>query len=352
MAKRRKRSAKTGLPPGSLVHIGSPKSAPATVSLYRYSADLFEEHCRISVEEVAHALPRDGVKWIEVDGIHDVELVRDIGRLFKIHSLILEDIVNTNQRPKKEDFDDLCYVVVKMLRVKTDTLIEIEQVSFILTNNVLISFQEGAPDVFEPVRQRLRNSQSKLKRFGPDALLYALIDSIVDHYFIVLEIVGESLEALEKELVSSASPKTLPKIYDAKRCILSFRRATWPLREVLSAVNRGDSPFIQKETLLYFRDIYDHVVEILDMIESSRDISSSMIDVYLSSVSNKLNDVMRVLTVITTIFMPLSFIAGVYGMNFQHMPELHWRYGYPAVLFIMFLIALGMARSFRRRGWL
>lgn len=350
--KREKRSKKTGLPAGSLVHIGKESTSATEISVYRYNSEHIEERHKCTIDEVGQICSGDGVRWVEVDGVHDVQAIQKIGDLFRIHPLVLEDIVNTDQRPKREEFEGFSYFVLKMIRVRESHTLEVEQVSFVVKDSTLITFQEGREDVFEPIRHRLRTGYQKLRAGGVDHLLYTLIDSIVDHYFIVLEDVGESLNELEEELISNPSQKTLPKIYSTKRCILTMRRAAWPLREMLSSVMRGEASVIQKDSLIYFRDIYDHAVEIIDIIENAREMSASMIDVYLSSVSNRLNDIMRVLTVITVIFMPLTFIVGVYGMNFEHMPELRWEYGYPAVLLLMLVIAASMSSYFKRRGWL
>lgn len=346
-------SLKSGLPPGTIVHVGKPRTEPVKLSLYNYGPDFHEEKINCSLEDIAASQSMAGNRWIEVDGIHDTGIVAKLGEIFGIHSLVLEDIANTNQRPKKEDYDNFMYVVIKMIQLDEETSDpDFEQVSFIVGKNFIISFQEKEKDCFESVRSRLRTIKGRTRKLGPDYLLYSLIDNIVDNYFNILEHFGEILDLLEEELVEKPSQETLPKIYAAKRSLLSMRRASWPVRELLNTITRGESPFIQKPTIIYFRDVYDHAVEIIDIIENGREMSAGMIDVYLSSMSNRLNEVMRVLTVITTIFMPLSFIAGIYGMNFEHMPELKWHYGYPISLGVMFLLSVGMLIFFRKRGWL
>lgn len=350
---RAKRSIKAGLAPGTLVHIGDEAKVPTNLSLYRYSSDSFEEVQGCSIEEIAKARDLPGIKWIEVNGLHDSAIIQKIGELFKIHSLVLEDIVNTSQRPKRDDFGTLTFIVVKTIQREEKTLDPIfSQISFVLGTDFVISFEEHQKDCFDSLRTRLRNAQGKIRLLGADYLLYSLIDSIVDFYFLSLEDLGEKLEDIEEELIKTPVQSTLSRIYELKRSILLFRRAAWPLRELLSSITRGESLLIQKETLIYFRDIYDHAVEIIDIVENNRERIAGMIEIYLSSISNRLNEVMRVLTVITTIFMPLSFIAGVYGMNFRHMPELEWPYGYYYCLLLMLGLSVGMLIYFRSRKWL
>ncbi|RIL09675.1 MAG: magnesium and cobalt transport protein CorA [Proteobacteria bacterium] len=348
-----RRSAKTGLPPGTLVHVGEGDTKEAHISVTTYDQSHYQRLTSSSVEQAIelHASGRN--LWINLDAVHDVETVRKLGEHFKIHPLILEDIVNPNQRPKRENYADFIFIVARALKVKGGaTPIDDEQVSIVMGKNFVISFQEKPGDVFAPIYQRFENSAGRLRTCGVDYLTYALLDTIVDEYFVVLESMGERLEELEQELIKSPSPKTLKTLYSLKRMALFFRRCTWPLREVLSSIERGDSPLFGPSTHIYFRDVYDHIVQVIDTIETFREMLSGMLDIYLSSVSNRLNEVMRVLTVITTIFMPLSFIAGVYGMNFDHMPELRWQNGYFLVLGLMAIISLLMILFFRSKKWL
>ena len=265
----------------------------------------------------------------------------------------MEDILNTDQRPKVEDYKDYLYIVLKMLHNVKGTEIVTEQISLILHPNFVISFQEGIEgDVFSPVRERLRGAKGRIRGMGADYLAYTLIDAIVDNYFAILEGIGERIEDLEEELVSHPKKETLHRIHELKREMIFLRKAVWPLREVISTLQRGDSPLIKNTTAIYLRDVYDHTIQVIDAIETSRDMLSGMLDIYLSSISNRMNEIMKFLTIIGTIFIPLTFIVGIYGMNFAFMPELKWRYGYFAVMAFMFAIGIIMLFYFKKKKWL
>jgi magnesium transporter len=266
--------------------------------------------------------------------------------------LLLEDVTNTDQRPKLDDYEAYIFLVMKMLSLTDRKDIAVEQVSFVLGKNYVISFQENGTDVFQPVRERLRGGKGRLRQSGADYLLYALVDAIVDQYFAVLELSGEQIEAVQQAVVDDPKPETLKEIHALKRQLLFVRRAVWPLRDVMTNLSRSDCPFLQHPTKVFFRDVYDHVVQIVDTIEILREMVSASLDIYLSSVSYRLNAIMRVLTVITTIFMPLSFIASIYGMNFEYMPELRSPWGYPLVLGVMAAVGMGMLVLFRNKRWL
>ena len=346
-----KRSKKTGLPPGTLVHIGERKSGKVTVAVFRYTTTSCEE---LQVEQVDQLSPPadESVIWINVGGVHKVEMVETLGKQFSLHPLLLEDVTNTDQRPKLDDYEAYIFLVMKMLSLTDRKDIAIEQVSFVLGKNYVISFQENGTDVFQPVRERLRGGKGRLRQSGADYLLYALVDAIVDQYFAVLEHIGEKIEAVQQAVVDDPKPETLNEIHALKRQLLFVRRAVWPLRDVITNLSRSDCSFLQQPTKLFFRDVYDHVVQIVDTIEILRDMVSASLDIYLSSVSYRLNTIMRVLTVITTIFMPLSFIASIYGMNFEYMPELRSPWGYPLVLGVMAAVGVGMLVLFRNKRWL
>ena len=346
-----KRSKKTGLPPGTLVHIGERKSEKVTVAVFRYSTTSCEE---LQVEQVDQLSPPadESVIWINVGGVHKVEMVETLGKQFSLHPLLLEDVTNTDQRPKLDDYEAYIFLVMKMLSLTNRKDISVEQVSFVLGKNYVISFQENGTDVFQPVRERLRGGKGRLRQSGADYLLYALVDAIVDQYFAVLELSGEQIEAVQQAVVDDPKPETLNEIHALKRQLLFVRRAVWPLRDVMTNLSRSDCAFLQHPTRLFFRDVYDHVVQIVDTIEILRDMVSASLDIYLSSVSYRLNTIMRVLTVITTIFMPLSFIASIYGMNFEYMPELRSPWGYPLVLGVMATVGVGMLVLFRNKRWL
>ncbi|MBZ5538447.1 MAG: magnesium/cobalt transporter CorA [Acidobacteriia bacterium] len=350
----KKRSEKAGLPPGTLIHIGEKKVEEVTITVIDYD----ETHClEKEVKAVEDLFPlRDSpsVTWVNVEGIHEVELLAKIGECFKLHPLTVEDILNTHQRPKMEDFGEYLFIVLKMLHQpdrEGETVAE--QVSLIVGSNFVLSFQEGMTgDVFNPIRERIRNAKGRITKNASDYLAHALIDAIVDNYFVVLEKLSEDIELLEEQLVEEPGPVTLNSIQNLKREMIYLRKAVWPLREVIGGLQRAESPLIQPSTGIYLRDVYDHTIQVIDTIETYRDILSGMLDIYLSSISNRLNAVMKVLTIITTIFMPLSFAAGVYGMNFRYMPGLESRWGFPLLLIFMVTTGISMLIYFRKMKWL
>ena len=346
-----RRSLKTGQPPGTLIHVGERKAEEITISVARYDATRLEER---RVEQISECLPpvdETLLTWINVVGLHDPAILEDMGQCFGFHPLVLEDILNTEQRPKMEDFGDYVFIVLKMITPNEEGELEPEQVSLILGPRYVISFQERQADDFQPVRQRLQ-SGGRLRRMGADYLAYSLLDTIVDRYFDTLEGVGEQMETLEEELLAQPTPKTLQQIHRLKQSTILLRRSVWPLREVIGALERGETPLVQDATQLYLRDLYDHTIQVMDSIETYRDMLSGMLDIYLSTISNTMNSVMKVLTIIGTIFIPLTFVAGIYGMNFQYMPELSWRWAYPLVWLIMLAVATVMVIFFRRKRWL
>jgi len=350
----KKRSKKAGLPPGTLVHIGEKRAGRPKLTLIDYDEANFQESEVRTAEECFPFQEKPTVTWINVEGVHEVEIVEKLGNCFGLHPLVLEDILNTDQRPKLEVYGDYIYIVLKMLYDGgLNRPIEAEQVSLILGSNFVISFQEGKEgDVFDPVRERIRSGKGFIRKTGPDYLVYSLIDTIVDNYFLILERMGEKVELLEKELLAHPTTGTLQEIQKFKNGMTFVRRVVWPLREVVSGLGRKESPLIHETTEIYLRDVYDHIVQIMDTVEVYREMLSGMLDIYLSSVSNRLNSVMKVLTIIATIFMPLTFIAGIYGMNFKYMPELGWRWGYPAVWLVVVIIGISMLICFKKKKWL
>jgi magnesium transporter len=350
----KKRSKKAGLPPGTLVHIGEKGVGEPKVTLIDYDEANFEEREVKAAEECFPFKEKPTVTWINVEGVHQIEVIEKLGHCFGLHPLVLEDILNTDQRPKMEVYGDYIYIVLKMLyEGDGNRPIEAEQVSLILGSNFVISFQEGKEgDVFNPVRERLRTGKGLIRKVGPDYLAYSLLDTIVDNYFLILEKLAEKVELLEQELVANPTTKTLQQIQKFKNEMIFVRRAVWPLREVVSGLGRKESPLVKETTEIYLRDVYDHTIQVMDTIEVYREMLSGMLDIYLSSVSNRLNSVMKVLTIIATIFMPLTFIAGIYGMNFKYMPELEWRWGYLAVWLVVVIIGISMLIYFRKRKWL
>jgi magnesium transporter len=345
-------SKKVGLPPGALVHIGEKKAEEVKITIIDYDEARFQEKEAKTIEECFPLKDKPTVTWINVDGIHQVEILEKLGDCLGLHPLVLEDILNTGQRPKVEDFGDYIYIVLKMFYSDENDEIAEEQLSLILGPSFVISFQEREGDVFSPIRERIRSARGRVRKMGADYLAYALLDSVVDNYFVVLEKLGEKIEFLEEELVTNPTTETLQVIHDIKREMVFLRKSVWPLREIISGLERGESALIQESTLIYLRDVYDHTIQVIDTVETFRDIISGMLDIYLSSVSNRMNEVMKVLTIIATIFIPLTLIAGIYGMNFQYMPELGWRWGYPLVWLVMLVIGALMLVYFRRKGWL
>jgi len=348
-----KRSQKAGLPPGTLIHIGERKTEKSRIRILDYNEAQFEEKEAKTVEECFPFKDKPTVTWINIDGIHQVDIIEKLGSYFGLHPLLLEDILNTEQRPKMEDFGDYIFVVLKMLYPgdnKEDT--EAEQVSLIFGSNFVISFQEREGDVFDPLRDRIRKHKGRIRQAGSDYLAYALLDAIVDNYFLILENVGEKIEDTEQRLATNPNPETLMFIHELKKEMIFLRKSIWPLREVISGLERCESPLIHESTGTYLRDVYDHTIQIIDTVESFRDMISGMLDIYLSSISNKMNAVMKVLTIFASIFIPLTFFAGVYGMNFNYLPELEWRWGYFGFWGVVILAAGSMVFYFRRKKWL
>jgi magnesium transporter len=353
MARLFKKISRTiGLSPGTPVHIGEERSAAVKFTIIDYNEKQVEEKVVDDVEACFAFRDKPSVTWINIDGVHEVDTIEKIGNHFGLHPLIIEDIVNTGQRPKMEDFENHIFVVFKMLSSDDGGgEITAEQMSLIIGRNFVISFQEREGDVFGQIRERIRTGRGRIRRMGADYLAYVLIDAIVDNYFLILENLGEQIESMEDELVSNPTPEVLQKIHNMKREMIFLRRSVWPLRELISGLQRTESPLIEKTTDVFLRDVYDHTIQVMDTIESFRDMVSGMLDTYLSSISNRMNEVMKVLTVIATIFIPLTFIAGIYGMNFRFMPELAWRWAYPAVWGIILSVAGVMFFYFRRKRW-
>ncbi len=349
-----KRGEKTiGLPPGSLVFVGEQKVERTKISYFDYDESQFQEKEIGLVEECFPFRDTPTVTWINIDGIHEVSDIEKIGMHFDIHPLVLEGIVNTQQRPKLEDYGNCIFVIVKMLYYDIESKeIKIEQVSIVVGENFVISFQEREGDIFEPIRDRIRKARGRIRKSGTDYLAYTLLDAIVDNYYTVLEKVGERLEELEEKVVSDPKPETLHEIHILKREMIFLRKSVWPLREIINGLERGESSLIKESTQIFFRDVYDHTIQVIDTLETYRDMLLGMHDTYLSSVSNRMNEIMKVLTIIATIFIPLTFIAGVYGMNFKFMPELEWRWAYFVVLAVIFAVAVAMLIFFKRKKWL
>ena len=349
----KKHSRKAGLPPGTLVHIGEKKTEQIRITLIDYNEQNIQEKVVESVEECFPFKEMPTVTWINIDGLHNIETIEKIGKHFELHPLILEDILNTGQRPKCEDYEKCLFMVLKMLIYNNESnSIQSEQISLVLGQNFVISFQETVGDVFEQIRDRIRNAKGRIRKMSADYLAYALIDAIVDNYFLILERMGEQIESMEEELIAKPSDKTVRRIHALKRELIFLRKSVWPLRELVNIMEKTESSLISDATGPYLRDVYDHTIQVIDTVESFRDMVSGMLDIYLSSISNRMNAVMKVLTIIATIFIPLTFIAGIYGMNFKFMPELEWKWGYFIVLIIMAVVAAVMLIYFKRKKWL
>jgi len=343
-----------GLSPGTLIHVGQKKSETIKISFMDYNAGgHFSEGEVESIDEITSIADPATVTWVNVAGLHQIEVIESVGQTFGIHPLFLEDFLNTEQRPKMEQYDDYLYMILKMIHWRDDPgEIEAEQMSIVLGKTFVLTFQEQEQDYFNPLRQRIREAKGRIRQQGADYLAYALLDIIVDHYFLILENIGEDIERVEEELVSNANPDILHEIHHLKREMLFLRRSVWPLREVIGSLQRGDAPLFQADTLIYLRDVYEHTIQVIDTVETFRDIISGLLDIYLSSISNKMNEVMKVLTVIATIFIPLTFFTSLYGMNFKFLPELEWRWGYPMLWLVMLTISGGMLFYFKKRDWL
>jgi len=347
-----------GQSPGSLLYIGERRDDPVGLTVMNYNADALEEKTLTNIEETLAYKNTPTVTWINVDGLHDVGLIQSIGEHYGIHALVLEDILNTQHRPKLEEHEGYLFVTLKMLRFDEANFHVIsEQVSFLLGENFLISFQERPGDVLDPVCARLRGSKKRIHNAGSDYLLYALIDAIVDHYYLVLEGLGEQIETLEDTILEQPHDHALQQIHLYRKELVGVRHAVWPLREVIDAFSRRDLSLIRESTSIYIKDVYDHVLQIWDSVENLREMLAGLVDAQRSSVDAKTNEVMRLLTIIATIFIPLTFVAGIYGMNFNpetspwNMPELNWTWGYPAVWGLMVAVTIGMVVYFKKKGW-
>jgi magnesium transporter len=349
----KRRSHKRGLAPGSLVFIGEKGTGAVQMTVIDYNEETFQEQKLDTVEQCLPFKKKPTVTWLNIDGLNDVEAIRRVGETFDLHPLILEDIVNTTQRPKFDDFEKYLFVVLKMMTFNDEVnRIDIEQVSLVLGDNFVISFQERVGDVFEAVRERLRQGKGRIRKAGSDYLLHALIDAVVDNYFIILEKIGDRIEELEETIVADPKPEAMRTIHSLKREMIYLRKSVWPLRELINNMLRSESSLIQDSTHIYLRDVYDHTIQVIDTVETFRDMLTGMHDTYLSGMSNRMNEIMKVLTIFASIFIPLTFIAGIYGMNFSYMPELGWRWSYFGVWGLFIGVTLFMLLYFKRKKWL
>jgi len=346
-------SDKAGMPPGTLVHVGDTHEAESRITVIDYSKENIEERIIGSIDEILPYLDSNTVTWLNIEGLKDIIPIESVGRILNIHPLVLEDILNTHQRPKFEEHDNYLYIVLKSLSVENSTLsIGYEQISILMLNNLVVTFKEKKDDIFIPLMQRLKNGKGRIRNMGSDYLTYAVLDTIVDQMFFIIDSIDEIIETTEEHLLVNPTSGSLSAIQQIKRELIYIRKSISPLREVLAAIPRSDSPLIQEKTHIYFRDVYDHVLRITETIESHRDMLTGLLDIYMSSVSNKMNEVMKVLTVFASIFIPLTFIAGIYGMNFEYMPELKWKWAYPALWISFISIPVVLIIYFKRKKWL
>ncbi len=351
---RRKRFHAPGTTPGTLAAHAEASAGPVRIALFTYDGSRCEERGVDPAEIPSLRVPAGGVFWLDVAGLSDPAVVKAIGDRFGFHPLALEDVLNVPQRPKVESFDDHILVVLREIRHGEEP----EQVSLFLGDRVVVTFQERPGDSFEPVRERLREGVGRIRNEGADFLAYALCDAVLDAFFPTLERLGDEVEQLEDRVIAEPVPGTFQEIHRVKQRLLQVRRAVWPARDAMNELLREESPLVRPGTKVFLRDCYDHTVQVMDMVETYRELTSGLIDEYMSSVSNRMNEIMKVLTIIATLFIPLTFLAGLYGMNFDrgaspyNMPELGWRYGYPALVGVMAVVALGMLCYFRRKKWL
>ncbi len=328
-------------------HIANQK---VILELISYNAEEFDKFDLSSVDELLPKLKPERVNWINLDGLSNLSMIEKLQEHFSFHALMIEDILN-DQRPKAEEYDDYLYFTLKMLyRIEGDK-IEYEQISFVLGSNFLISFQEKAGDMFDPFRERIRLDQGRVRKKNGDYLMYRLIDIIIDNYYVVLDTIGDQIEEIEENIHSNSTEKAFHKIQAIKKELIFLRKAVYPLREALSKLGKGETSFVQEDNLRYFSDVYDHTVHLIDSLDTYKDLTTSLMDIHINTMNTKMNEVMKLLTIITTIFIPLSFIAGVYGMNFDVMPELRWHHGYPTVLIAMGAVVVGMLLFFKKRKW-
>ena len=339
--------------PGALIYTGNKESSPLFIESFDYNKDAFVEKELKTVEEAFQYKSSDTVTWINLNGLNQINEIEKLGEHYNLHPLVLEDIVSTNQRPKIDEYDDYIFIVLKMMYYDVDEKIMSEQVSFILGENYVLSLQEAEGDVFDSLRERIRQAKGRIRGLGSDYLLYALVDSVVDHYYAIIETMGNKIEDLEDNLFEGLTKDEISsEIQSLKREVLKVRRAIFPLREIINRIDKSDSKLIDEKTLHYFGDVYDHIIQVSDTIDIYREMIWGLMDMYMTTISNRMNEVMKVLTIIATIFIPLTFIAGIYGMNFENIPELHYKYSYYILWIVMIVIFLGMLYYFKRKKWL
>ncbi len=355
MAKNRSNNykKKAGQAPGTLIYTGKKKTQKLFIESFDYDENQYTENQLSNIEEAFEFKHSNSKTWINLNGLNHVNDIEKLGKHYSLHPLVLEDVVNISQRPKIDEYEDYLFVVLKMLYYDENENIVSEQVSFILGNNYVLSFQESEGDVFDSVRNRIRTAKGRVRHMESDYLLYVLIDAVVDYYFNIIEILGDKIEDFENEIFSGNATDDVSKnIQNLKREILKVRRAIFPLREVISRIEKNDSDLIKQKTITYYRDIYDHLIQVSENIDIFREMIWSLMDMYMTTISNKMNEVMKVLTIMASIFIPLTFIAGIYGMNFKYIPELQYKYSYFILWGVMIVLFVGMLIYFKRKKWL
>lgn len=344
---------KAGLPPGSVVHVGEPTHEAPCIDVLSYDERTFTAGGEDALDDLQRILQSPKTVWIKIQGIHDVGVVQRVGYGCGLHPLVMEDIANTLQRPKREDYGDYLFVALKVLEFDREKLhLEDRQVSVILGSGFVVSFVEGTNDPFAHILERIRKGAGRINRMGADFLAYCLIDSVVDGYFSFTEGLEDYVEALEEEVLLSPQPSSVRRLYELKLMTMSARKAVWPLRQMMGSLAGGESDLFTDETIPYLRDVHDHAVQALEALEELRENLTIMFELYHSGIGNRLNEIMKVLTLMATVFIPLTFLTGLYGMNFKYMPELEWKWSYPLILTVMFTLAAGMIVLFRRKKWL
>jgi magnesium transporter len=345
-------SGKTGLGPGSLIHVGDVHHTDTRITLIDYSNAHYEERPVGSLEDILAYRDKESITWVIVEGLSDASIIESIGTHFNVHALVLEDILNTHQRPKLEEHDDYLFVVLKsLIPEEGDFVVNNEQVSMLILRNFIFTFKEKSDSLLAPVRKRLENSHGRFRSLGSDYLMYTVLDTIVDMNFDIMDQLEETLIGLEEEIFRSPGREVLEKIHAVKLEVIRMRRYISPIRDLTAGLLRSESTLIEQNTRIYLRDVHDHVLRIIESIETHRDILASLLEIYLSSISSKLNEVMKVLTVFSSVFIPLTFLTGIYGMNFESMPELKWAWGYPAIWGVFILTSGSLFLYFKRKGW-
>lgn len=350
-----------GQVPGTAIHTGIRRLDEVLLTVHDFDEEHFNSIPIQKIEKSEPYLDNPSKTWIQVRGLHDIDKLRPIWEYFSLHPLVQEDIVSTSQRPKVEPYPDHVFIVMRMVthtNGEEKKKLQSEQISFVLGKNYVLSFQESDEPVFDPILKRLEMTGTRLRRFGPDYLAYALVDTIVDHYFHALDVIGESIEEIEEDIIDNPKESHLQEIHSLRRDLIFFRKSVWSLRDGINSLIRDDSPLIKEDVKVFLRDVYDHIIQVIDSIENSREMVHGLYDMYMSGLSNRMNEVMKVLTIIATIFIPLTFIAGIYGMNFDpeaspyNMPELSWYWGYPVAMGVMVIITIFMFFYFRKKDWL